>query len=171
MVAQKTLLYLRCLSLFAVLVSSVQQTNAKDTEDSKDPPLVSRYAESHIVAYAYTDFDEYLLAAGPSNADRKVPTHTLGGEIYPVIYRTATNQESLVTVSRNFEHVPDKAGVKKRFSCKNQACGPKFVPLLLTHHHKMKSERIGTVGVADFAPVANNNAESSRAQNRRVEMV
>ncbi len=42
---------------------------------------------------------------------------------------------------------------------------------VLIKQHGIKAERMKAEGVASFAPVSNNTAESGRAKNRRVEMV
>jgi len=41
----------------------------------------------------------------------------------------------------------------------------------LIRQHGIKAERMKAEGVASFAPVSNNTAETGRAKNRRVEMV
>lgn len=104
---------------------------AEDVRGSKDHPLVSRLPGSHIVFYHFTDFDQYGLAKGPSDAEQGPPVNSLEGKITTVIYHAGTASDSVIKIHRNYRQSFDKAGFKTLFECENDKCGRRFGAKLL----------------------------------------
>lgn len=124
----------RMLVLFCIMLASPSFIYAgSDVANSKDHPLISRYKDTYIKQYSFTDYDEYDIATGPAmQGKNRPPVKTVEGKITTIIYETNTNKESVVRVFKNYLHSFKKAGFKKIFSCSNSACGPDFVLDLIT---------------------------------------
>lgn len=123
-----------------VLITSVMPTQVlakNDVAGSKDHPLISRYANSHIKQYSMTDFDEMDIATGPrSPSQQRPPVKTVEGKVTTIIYETNTNTESLIKVFKNYTHSLKRAGFKKIFTCTDATCGHDFVMQLIVPTHR-----------------------------------
>jgi OmpA-OmpF porin, OOP family len=94
-----------------------------DVKNSQDHPLVQRYPGSIIKGYHYTDFDEYFVVTGSSEgANRATPTKKVEGEIYTIIYETASYEDSLLKIFKNFEMAFNQAGLTELFTCTQETC-------------------------------------------------
>lgn len=94
-----------------------------------DHPLVSRFADSHIIQYSETDYDEYFLPTGIALPNSKSPpTKTLEGKITTIIYEANSSRSSVLQVTRNFERSLRNAGFTTLFSCANKECGYNLIP-------------------------------------------
>ncbi len=116
------LILILCLSIF-----SLESFAARDVKGSKDHPIVSRYPNTHIIAYEAKDFDEYVLPLsapikkGGSNPEFKKKKE-LEGKITRFGYAMKPTTSTL-KIFRNFESAFKKSGFKIMFSCKKDACG------------------------------------------------
>lgn len=120
-----------CLLLSSILPAQVLAKN--DVAGSKDHSLISRYANSYIKQYSFTDFDEMDVATGPIvTGQARPPVKTVEGKITTIIYQTNTNTESVLKVFKNYTHSLSRAGFKNIYTCSNAACGPQFIKQLVT---------------------------------------
>jgi OmpA-OmpF porin, OOP family len=100
---------------------------AKDLPDSKDHPLVGRYARSEIVFYKVSDFDARRLLDRP--LDVKTAGENLTGEnsrlvegkVFNIRYLVPKDRSSL-EVFRNYESSLAAKGFETIFTCQNEQC-------------------------------------------------
>ncbi|MDB6063410.1 MAG: OmpA/MotB [Verrucomicrobiaceae bacterium] len=100
-----------------------------DVSGSKDHPLLSRYPDTHIIEYRFSEYDELEVRTAKSFNDHgfKHPSKKLEGKLTTIEYQSNTNAP-FTQVLRNFGEGLKKAGFKELFSCDGQdTCGPLFV--------------------------------------------
>lgn len=115
------------LSLAAALLALVAPALAADVEGSADHPLVPRYEDAEIVAYAQEAFTDYALLVEPASAyggkEKNLQhTRTLEGAVTRIRYRGPENRSTL-EVFRNYEGALADAGFETVFSCAKAECG------------------------------------------------
>ncbi|WP_157015779.1 OmpA family protein [Mesorhizobium xinjiangense] len=116
--------------LIAVIILNltlVATGHAADIEGSADHPLVPRYEDSEIVAYATEAFTDYrLLNAKAENYGGLEKNHAstivLEGKMARISYR-APAERSVLEVFRNYENALAEAGFETIFACDREACG------------------------------------------------
>jgi len=137
-------IYLILASTFIANSNSLAAMPSKDTKDSKDHPLVSRYPDSVITRYSVTDFDEYQFPTGPL-ANKKLPSQTVEGKYTTIVYRLP-KQLSTLQILRNYEQAFKKSGLKTKFSCNQLTCGhlmPKEFLMAQGGGHAKKARYLG----------------------------
>jgi OOP family OmpA-OmpF porin len=116
--------------LLAGLAASVLlslASRAGDVAGSRDHPMVSRYADSEIIAYEEQAFDEYDLIVDKvthygGRAKNREATQSLEGKLTLISYKVPA-QRTTLEVLRNYETAVKEAGFEILFACKNEECG------------------------------------------------
>lgn len=125
----KTIFSLMLLFLFSIgAVNALAQT--KDSPDTADHAVVSRYQGSFIDGQQVLDFDSYTLPVGPMVKDpegRRVPSSKLSleGKITRTLYR-GPKERSTLEIQRNYQSALEAAGFEILFTCSGDDCGTLF---------------------------------------------
>jgi outer membrane protein OmpA-like peptidoglycan-associated protein len=104
--------------------------DADDVVGSSDHPVVSRYADSEIVAYKQSDYDEYdfivkkILRTGGMEKNLE-STIKLEGKLTRIAYGAPPGRSTL-EVFRNYEQALISAGFEVLYSCTNADCGGRY---------------------------------------------
>jgi outer membrane protein OmpA-like peptidoglycan-associated protein len=109
-----------------MLVAATGAAGAAPTEPkgSADVPWAGRYAESHIVTFDASAFDEArFLNRRPAGATRDPADFLpLQGRRTRIVYQAPKGRSSL-EVMRNFEHKLEGDGFTAAFGCQAETCG------------------------------------------------
>lgn len=114
-------------SLLYTLVLAAGAANAKDIADSKDHPLVGRYAGSEIFGYKSEAFNERRLITAPIDFKTDGEAFTEGnsikveGKITDIRYNAPKDRSSLEII-RNYEESLKSKGFEVVFACANETC-------------------------------------------------
>jgi len=132
------------LALCTFLAATPAAAQQKDAANCKDHPLLSRLPDYWIESCVQKQFDAYKFAVGKGQSQ-------VEGQFWNIRYqppRGLATKPSTLQVLRNVENAVKKVGgtVVAGDSSKAFGNGP-------------------------YAPVASNDAEAGRANNRRVELV
>jgi len=101
-----------------------------DVVGSSDHPVVSRYADSEIVAYSKAEFDEYdwivkkILNTGGMEKNLESTTR-LEGKLTRITYGAPPGRSTL-EVFRNYQQALEAAGFEVVFSCTDADCGGRY---------------------------------------------
>lgn len=129
---QKQQMIVNFILLLILSITSQNLAAKTDLKSIKDHPVISKYAKSHLIGYALSEYDEYSLATASKQADGTLPHKMVEGKISTYIYETDTTTDSVLRIYRNFEKAFKKAGFKKIHECKmKQECGKGFIISLL----------------------------------------
>jgi len=122
---------MKWLVAFAMIVAFAagQAGSARaDIAGARDHPLVPRFADSEIIAYKTTDYDEHTVALGPvyeNKSGQRVLKNkkVVEGKVTQILYRMPAGK-SVLQVVRNYEKALEKRNFEPLFSCKgNGQCG------------------------------------------------
>ncbi|MFO8090253.1 MAG: DUF4892 domain-containing protein, partial [Desulfatiglandaceae bacterium] len=98
------------------ITTGMNLAHGKDIEGSKDHPLVSRYADSVIIYYEETEFDEYILPLGELDDERElVDSKRVVGKVTRIQYK-APEGRSTLEIYHNYETALKDAGFEILFS-------------------------------------------------------
>jgi outer membrane protein OmpA-like peptidoglycan-associated protein len=121
--------FVRALTWVLLLGGAVTQSIAldvpqTDVPNSKDSPIVSRFAGSTIVAYREVNYDEVALPMGPYGSAETLATK---GKVTRIVYALPSGKTP-VEVFANFRDSLQRSGFKLLYSCttgrsSGTACG------------------------------------------------
>lgn len=122
------LLFIVACCLLTTVVAVGQ--DARDSTDTADHPLVTRYRGSFIDGYEVKDFASYTLPVGPAvldDAGNRAPSEkvVLEGKITRILYRGPEGRSTL-EILRNYQSALEAAGFETLFSCDPNSCGTLF---------------------------------------------
>jgi flagellar motor protein MotB len=140
----------RCLAGFCFFFLTLLSFNVPgwpqgiDAADSKDHPLISRYAGSVILGYDIRDYDAFVLPLGKQVSDPKTgaPVLTgkqpLEGKVTRILYASPEGRSSL-EVLRNYQQSLNTAGFETLFSCAQNQCGERLNLTLYPLDRRLKN--------------------------------
>jgi outer membrane protein OmpA-like peptidoglycan-associated protein len=110
-----------CIGALAAALCCAQP---KDIPNSKDHPLVTRYPESVITEYRYSEFDEVMFPlAKANNQGHFEKNKTVEGKVTRIGYASPAHR-SILEIYRNYESALLKGGFQVLWSCVNVSdCG------------------------------------------------
>lgn len=119
-------------AVIGLVISSYGLATGVDIKGSHDHPLITRYADSHIIRYQTSDFGKIDIPNGTSfyNAEKNQkivhPRKKLEGKLTSIQYQL-NEQRPFIEIYRNFQSSMERAGFQIEFRCENsQSCGPMF---------------------------------------------
>ena len=124
--------------------SALGWAQGTDVPDSKDHPLISRYAGSTILGYDVRDYDSFALPLGKQGSDPKTgaPVLTknlpLEGKVTRILYASPEGRSSL-EVLRNYQQSLNKAGFEILFTCAQNQCGDRLNQTLYPLDRRLKN--------------------------------
>jgi outer membrane protein OmpA-like peptidoglycan-associated protein len=100
----------------AVTQSMALDVPQTDVPNSKDSPIVSRFAGSTIVAYQEVDYDEVALPMGPRGNSGFAKTLQTKGKVTRIVY-ASPRAKTPTEVFANFRDSLQRSGFKLLYSC------------------------------------------------------
>lgn len=97
---------------------------AADAEGASDHALIKRYADSVIIGYRHSAYDEFDIATGPHTSYNAALTEkqTVEGAHTRLLY-IAPDGRSPLEIFRNYRNELAEAGFEFLFECKASECG------------------------------------------------
>jgi len=145
-----------CVTALITVVLSMQG-QAKDIAGAADHPMVGRFANSEILGYKQTKFDEYEFAEGEIIKDAKgdfvySKSSTIEGKVTRIYY-VAPADSSVAEVTRNYQKQLGDEGFETVYECKGieYTCGywakyiSNFKPELIDYAYLMTDNRYVTL--------------------------
>jgi OOP family OmpA-OmpF porin len=118
-----------------------------DVAQSKDHPMVSRYAGSEILEYKAKEFDGYVLPLGRYENRNLKEKVALEGRLTRIHYIAPAGRSAL-EVFRNYEQALKAAGFGALFQCHDKDCGREFSfslsPPSIMHHNQNDQKYLST---------------------------
>ena len=100
----------------------VESSQSKDTRNSSDHPLITRFPGSYIKRYSQRDFTEVKLVTGISDDKTKTNSETVSGKQTLIKYDLPRNR-SEIEVMQNYLQALQKANFDVVFKCTQSECG------------------------------------------------
>lgn len=98
------------------VAQSMAQLPQTDVPNSKDSPIVSRFAGSTIVAYQEVNYDEVALPMGPRGDSGFVKTLETKGKVTRIVYASPSGKTP-AEVFANFRDSLQRSGFNLLYSC------------------------------------------------------
>ncbi len=119
----KTLVQGMLIGCFLIgILAPIAVADQRDTQGSKDHPLISRYPGSFIDHYMQKEFDEFILPLSKTVNGKPVKSQPWEGKITAIEYKAPAGRSTL-EVFRNYQAALRQAGFESLFTCEMKGCG------------------------------------------------
>ena len=120
----------RLLLILVLICSLAESAPAEDVAHGKDHPMLSRYPDTHIVAYNERYHDIAYLPSAPKGRKGFTEGQWVKGRFTWITYEGPASRSTL-EIYRNYEKALKDAGFELTFSCKKEECGYRFINAML----------------------------------------